>query len=77
MTTRQPSAKRHLRERDPIAYLTWLLHSYYRHQRTDLELLGDIDADWAADEYKRYNHRIQKIRLELHLLRQQRPKGDT
>jgi hypothetical protein len=76
MTKKRPSAK-HLRERDPIAYLTELLHAYYRHQRKDLELLDDIDAGWAAAEYQRYNHRIQKIRLELQLLRQQHAKGDS
>ena len=76
MTTKRPSTK-HLRERDPVAYLTWLLHSYYRAQRRELELLSDIDADWAADEYQRLDHKIQKIRLELQLLQEQHAKGDT
>lgn len=55
---------------DRVARLTWLLNSYYRDQRRELELLSDIDAEWAADEYQRIDNRIQKIRLELQLAKE-------
>jgi hypothetical protein len=59
---------------DRVAYLTWLLNSYYRAQRRELGFLSDLDpavfGDWAATEYQSLNNRIQKIRLELQLAKE-------
>ena len=59
---------------DRVARLTWLLNSYYRTQRRELEFFSDLDpevfAEWAADEYQRIDNRIQKIRLELQLAKE-------
>jgi hypothetical protein len=62
--------REHLRDTDPVAYFTQLLDSYYRHQRSDLELMDGVDAHWQAEEYDRYQLKIRKLRLELQRLKE-------
>lgn len=67
MTQKQKRAERSL-ERDPIAYWNWQLDCAYRHQRKDLELIGDTCPNVAAEEYERQARRIRTIRQEIQRL---------